>query len=183
MRNGTFFIKDTEPPVLTNASASPAIILSDTGRPRPPGTNITRLNVTVTDASGIANVTINLSSIGGASNATMHRINGTDIWTITTNASAGANITHALTVTACDIFGNCNTTIINLTVLLRGDVVRDGNITSGDALYIAKFLVGKEETIDMLVADIVPAEGDGRITSGDALYIAKYLAGKEKMMP
>ncbi|MCW7080550.1 MAG: Ig-like domain-containing protein [Candidatus Methanospirare jalkutatii] len=183
VRNGTFFIKDIEPPVLTNASASPAIILSDTGRPRPPGTNITRLNVTVTDASGIANVTINLSSIGGASNATMHRINGTNIWTITTNASAGANITHALTVTACDIFGNCNTTIINLTVLLRGDVVRDGQITSGDALYIAKFLVGKEETIDMLVADIIPAEGDGRITSGDALYIAKYLAGKEKMMP
>ncbi|MDI6885192.1 MAG: cohesin domain-containing protein [archaeon] len=173
-------INDTIKPVLTDVFANPGTILNDNGRARPPGTNVPRLNVTVTDTgSGISNVTVNLSSIGGSSVQPMERIEGTDRWTVSTKATLGFNLTNELVIRAIDKANNSNTSSIYLTVLLRGDVVRDGNITSGDAFYIAKYLVGKESMPPMLVSDVVPATGDNKITSGDALYIAKYLVKKE----
>jgi hypothetical protein len=173
-------INDSIKPVLMNASANPDTILKDTGRPRPAGTNVSRLNVTITEiGSGISNVTVNLTLIGGSGNQSMQRVEGSDIWTVTTNATFGVNLTNELVVTATDNAGNANTSSLYLTVLRRGDVVRDNNISSADALYIAKYLVGKESMPSLLVGDVVPATGDGKITSGDALYIAKYLVGKE----
>ena len=178
--NGTFSIIDNEPPVITDAIATPDVILNDNGRPRVPGTNVTVLNATVIDnGSGVANVTINLSSIGGSDNQVMERIAGTDVWTVATTATDGINLTHELVVTATDGEDNTNTSVIGLTVLLRGDVVRDGDLNSADALYIAKYLVGKEPMPSLLVSDMFPAEGDGKINSADALYLAKYLVGKE----
>jgi len=109
----------------------------------------------------------------------MERIAGTDVWTVATTATDGINLTHELVVTATDGANNTNTSVIGLTVLLRGDVVRDGDLNSADALYIAKYLVGKEPMPSLLVSDMSPAEGDGKITSADALYLAKYLVGKE----
>ncbi len=156
------------------------MILNDNGRPRIPGTNVTVLNATVVDIeSSVANVTIDLSRIGGSDNQIMERIAGTDVWTVATNATDGINLTHELVVTATDGANNTDSSVIGLTVLLRGDVVRDGNLNSADALYIAKYLVGKEDMLSLLVGDISPAEGDGRITSADAFYLAKYLVGKE----
>jgi hypothetical protein len=96
-----------------------------------------------------------------------------------TNATDGINLTHELVVTATDGKNNTNTSVIELTVLLRGDVVRDGDLNSADTLYIAKYLVGKEPMPSLLVGDILPAEGDGKITSADALYLSKYLVGLE----
>jgi len=178
--NGTFNILDNEPSVITDAIATPDVILNDNGRPRIPGTNFTVLNATVRDSgSGVANVTIDLSSIGGSDDQVMERIAGTDVWTVTTTATSGINLTHELVVTATDGANNTNTSLIVLTVLLRGDVVRDGDLNSADALYIAKYLVGKESMPSLLVGDMSPAEGDGEITSADALYLAKYLVGKE----
>ncbi|MGP8330712.1 MAG: dockerin type I domain-containing protein, partial [Methanosarcinaceae archaeon] len=86
---------------------------------------------------------------------------------------------HELVVTAIDVANNTNTSVIGLTVLLRGDVVRDGNLNSADVLYIAKYLVGKESMPSLLVGDMFPDTGDGMITSADALYLAKSLVGKE----
>jgi hypothetical protein len=174
-------INDTTKPVLSNASAHPSTILNDNGRPRPLGTNVSRLNVTVTDIGcGILNVTINLSAMGGSSAQPMEQIEGTNIWTTTTNASSGINGTDYLFINATDKAGNFNISVsIPLTVLLRGDIVRNGAIDSFDALYIAKYLVGKESMPSLLVGDIVPATGDGKITSGDALYMYKYLVEKE----
>jgi len=178
--NGTFSIIDNEPPVIIDANATLDVILSDNGRPRAPGTNVTVLNATVLDnGSGVANVTINLSSIGGSDNQVMERIAGTDVWTVATNATSGINLTHELVVTATDGANNTNTSVIGLTVLLRGDVVRDGKLNSADVLYIAKYLVGKESMPSLLVGDMSPDIGDELITSADALYLAKYLVGKE----
>jgi len=178
--NGTFSIIDNEPPVITDAIATPDVILNDNGRPRVPGTNVTVLNATILDiGSGVVNVTIDLSPIGGSDNQVMERIAGTDVWTVATTATDGINLSHELVVTATDGVNNTNTSVIGLTVLLRGDVVRDGELNSADSLYIAKYLVGKESMPSLLVSDMSPAEGDGKITSADALYLAKYLVGNE----
>ncbi|MBC2747876.1 MAG: hypothetical protein HF975_12925 [ANME-2 cluster archaeon] len=178
--NGTFSILDKEPPVITDAIATLDVILNDNGRPRTPGTNVTVLNATVLDSeSGVVNVTIDLSPIGGSDDQVMERIAGTDVWTVATTATDGINLTHELVVTATDGADNTNTSVIGLTVLLRGDVVRDGDLNSADALYIAKYLVGKEPVPSLLVGDMSPAQGDGKITSADALYLAKYLVGNE----
>jgi dockerin type I repeat protein len=109
----------------------------------------------------------------------MERIAGTDVWTVATTATDGINLSHELVVTATDGVNNTNTSVIGLTVLLRGDIVRDGELNSADSLYIAKYLVGKESMPSLLVSDMSPAEGDGKITSADALYLAKYLVGNE----
>jgi len=178
--NGTFSILDKEPPVITDAIATLDVILNDNGRPRVPGTNVTVLNATVLDSeSGVVNVTIDLSPIGGSDDQVMDRIVGTDVWTVATTATDGINLTHELVVTATDGADNTNTSVIELTVLLRGDVVRDGDLNSADSLYIAKYLVGKEPMPSLLVSDMSPAQGDGKITSADALYLAKYLVGNE----
>jgi len=177
--NGTFSIID-DPPIIRGQIATPDVILNDNGRPRIPGTNVAVLNATVLNGgSGVMTVTIDLSSIGGSNARVMERIDGTDIWTVSTNAVDGINQTHELVVTATDKANNTNTSVIELTVLLRGDIVRDGNLNSADALYIAKYLVGKESMPSLLVGDMSPDIGDGDITSADALYLAKYLAGKE----
>jgi hypothetical protein len=171
-------VTDNDKPTML-LTLSRAIILNDNGRPRPPGTNSSRLNVTAIDnlPEGIARVTVNLSALNLSANQSLVRIPGTDVWTVNVNApyETGVNLTNELIVDVTDTSGNTNTSTISLTVLRRGDVVRNNLITSGDALYIAKYLVGKESMPDVLVADIVPAEGDGSLTSGDALYIAKHL--------
>jgi len=190
--NGTFTIEaDTEPPLVTDASASRDTILNDNGRPRAPGTNITVLNVTVTDEEGgVASVTIDLSSIGGSPVQPMERIGETDIWTVTTNATDGVNLTHQLTINATDNEGNYNNTVaIELTVLRRGDVCRDNIIDSNDVMYIARYLTGLEPECSsppaemVLVGDVVGTsgdpEGDGIVDLMDAVYIARYKAGLE----
>jgi hypothetical protein len=189
--NGTFTIgaEDGEPPLVTNASASRDTILNDNGRARAPGTNVTVLNVTVTDSgSGVANVTINLSSIGGSPVQPMEQIPETNIWTVTMNATAGINLTHQLTINATDNDGNYNDTVaIQLTVLRRGDVCRDDTIDHKDVMYIARYLAGLEPESSnpptVLVGDVVgiagDPEGDGVVNLMDALYIARYGAGLE----
>ncbi|KAF5425898.1 hypothetical protein C5S42_09185 [Candidatus Methanomarinus sp.] len=98
MIDWTFIIEeDTEAPTVTDASASPDTILNDNGRPRAPGTNTTTLSVTVTDAhSDVANVTIDLSSIGGYANEPMVREGETDTWTVNVNAVAGINLVNPI---------------------------------------------------------------------------------------
>ena len=66
----------------------------------------------------------------------MERIAGTDVWTVATTATDGINLTYELVVTATDWKDNTNTSVIGLTVLLRGDIVQDGDLNSADALYL-----------------------------------------------
>lgn len=173
--NGTFTILDMVKPSVTNPSANPETILNDNGRPRVPGTNISQLNVTVTDDTGVDSVTINLSSIGGSAETQMTNILGTDIWTVTINATAGINLTHNLAVNASDNSDNFNNTVsISLTVLRRGDVNRDNDVNILDALEIAKWTVGKAPDPGVFIGDVDPATGNEKVNILDALYIAKY---------
>jgi peptidoglycan/xylan/chitin deacetylase (PgdA/CDA1 family) len=171
----------TPTPQVTNLSANPAIILNDNGRARSPGTNVTRLNVTVT--GNISSVTIDLSPLGGSATAPMTRILGTDNYTITTNATAGMNLTNNLVVNATDTNGNFNNSVsIPLTVSLRGDFNGDGKIDLKDLLFLRRHLAGLEPSINPLVADIQPAEGDGNVDLKDLLFMRKYLAGLEPLI-
>jgi hypothetical protein len=170
-----------QPIQIMNPSANPSVILNDNGRARPSGTNITRLNATIT--GNVSSVTIDLSPIGGSAIAPMTRIPGTDIYTITTNATAGINLTNNLTVNATDAIGNFNNSVsIQLTVLLRGDIVRDNKIDLKDLLFLRRYLAGLEPSINPLVADIQPAEGDGKVDLKDLLFLRRYLAGQEPLI-
>jgi hypothetical protein len=194
VQNGSFRVKDTIAPVVLSTNASPATILQDTStrRPRKPGTNVSRINVTVTDNDvGVASVTINLSPIGGSSTTPMTLIQGTNmngVWSVTTNATAGINLTNTLPVNATDADGNSNLSVsILLTVLRRGDVKRDNAVNMGDLLYIARYTVGLEPEASapptVNIGDVVgeggaPA-GDDRVDMKDALYIARWMVPLE----
>ncbi|MFZ2070349.1 MAG: cohesin domain-containing protein [Halobacteriota archaeon] len=178
VNNGTFTVLDAIEPSVTNPSAAPDTILNDNGRARTHGTNISQLNVTVTDNTEVDTVTIDLSPIGGATTAQMTKIPGTDIWTVTVSATAGVNLTHNLVVNATDVNGDSNTSIsIQLTVLRRGDVDHDNDVDIMDALYIAKYTVGNAPDPGVFIGDVEPATGNNAVNIMDALYIAKYTVG------
>ncbi len=192
VQNGSFRVRDIVAPVVMNVNASPAVILQDNGRPRAAGTNVTRLNVTVTDNDvGVSSVTINLAPIGGSAAAPMTLIQGTTmngVWSVITTATAGVNLTNNLQVTATDADGNPNSSVsVPLTVLRRGDVVRDNSVTMMDLLYIARYTVGLEPEASappsVFIADIVgnagDPKGDNKVDMKDALYIARKEIGSE----
>jgi len=197
--NGVFTVEaeDTDPPIVTSPTATPASIPDETDEMPGVGTEISisgeetsRLNVTVTDESGVSTVTIDLSSTGGSATQGMTNIPGTDVYTVETNASVALlnppgtsglyNITFDLQVNATDIYGYSNTSVtIPLTVIRNGDVNKNGVTDIGDAMYIAKWTVGIEgfkiEDEYLAVADVndngVPPD------IGDAMYIAKWTVG------
>jgi len=181
-----YVVVDEEPPLVMNATAKPSMILSDTGRARPEGTNISTLFVRVTDNVKVESVKIDLSPIKGPGYESVEMAPvGGGWYAVQTNAVTGVNETHCLLVNATDVNGNFNNSVcIRLEVLRRGDVVRDNEVNMGDALYIARYSVGLEEPIPdeitfMLVGDVAPAEGDRIVDMGDALYIARYSVGLE----
>ena len=181
--NCSICIGDPYAPIVSSPSANPDTILNDNGRARVPGTNVSVLSVIVTDENGIASVTINLSPILGPGNDSVPMTNVMgDQWEVEVNApyDAGVNNTHNLEVNATDLFGNSNTTItVELTVLRRGDVVRDNKVNMFDYLYIARYTVGLEPAPDELVAGTVPADSHNGVNMLDALYIARYTAHLE----
>jgi hypothetical protein len=105
---------DTTPPEVTEPTATPVAIRAD-------GLQESRLNVTVTDASGVYAVTIALTAVGGPAAQPMAQIPGTEIYTTITTAAVGtAPGTYLLPVNATDNSPNrnSNTSIsVPLTVL------------------------------------------------------------------
>jgi hypothetical protein len=177
--DGSFTVHEDVMPVVGNPQSSPDTILNDNGRARVPGTNLTTLSVSVTDNSGIASVTIDLTPIGGDAAAEMTPAGGT-IWSVTVNATSGIDESHCLTVNATDMSGNSNTDVcIPLTVLRRGDVVRDGDVDIVDAYYIARYSVGLEPAPDEFVAGVVLADSWDGVDIVDAFYIARHSVGLE----
>ncbi|RLJ06792.1 MAG: hypothetical protein DRP16_04630 [Candidatus Aenigmatarchaeota archaeon] len=182
--NGTFIIGEITPPVVTNPDASPASIPEDTDS-EPGWGETSQLNITVTDDCGVASVTINLTPIGGPPDQPMTRIHGTDIWTVTVNASAGTSLyhngsylSHNLTVYATDIFGNVNASVsIPLMVIQNGDVSENGNVTLYDAMYLAKHVLGKPgfETMNEGIGEV---SGNNEVSLYDAMFLAKHVMGE-----
>ena len=114
-QNCSICIYETEPPVVTDPTADPVVILNDNGRARVANTNISTLSVQLTDDTGVSSVTIDLSPIKGPGHeaVAMSRDSGTDkngVWKILTNADfdPGVNSTHCLVVNATDVHGNSN---------------------------------------------------------------------------
>ena len=182
--NCSICIEDDVPPVTEYPSASPPRILNDNGRARVPGTDVSQLSVIVSDPSGVNSVTVNLTPVRGPGFESIPMVlssgtNYSGVWSATTNATNGVDLTHSLAANATDDFGNSNTALIPLTVLRRGDVVRNNRVDMGDALYIARYTVGLEPAPDEFAAGVVPASSWDGVNMGDALYIARYTVGLE----
>ena len=205
--NGTFTIQaDNTAPMVKNPSAEPMIIPEDTDN-EPLWGELAELMVNVTDESGLASVTVNLSAIGGGSKEPMGSGSGVAImfnignytaestlWTVynyTTNASVGtANwnetlgtyVPYCLPVNATDIYDNSNTSVcISLTVMKNGDVMPyDGDCTVDflhDALYLVRHTKGVSGYEDIR-ENIADVTGDGTIDFlHDALYLVRHTKG------
>ncbi|MDY6965769.1 MAG: cohesin domain-containing protein [Halobacteriota archaeon] len=171
--NGTFTIGDLSSPYVTNPSANQTPIPIDTDDD-PKWGETSRLNVTVTDTHGIDSVTIDLSSIGGSSSATMNNIGG-DLWSTTTSAPVGTIPgTYDLDVSATDVYGNSNESVsIELEVIENGDVNRDGESNLGDGKHLANnaLLVPGYEVIEDVASEV---NGDGSINLDDGLYLINH---------
>jgi len=182
--NGSFTITDTTPPVVTNPVASPQSIPEDTDFD-PRWGETAQLNITVIDECGVANVTINLTALGGSSEQSMTHIPDTDVWIVTTNASIGtalchngSYIPHNLTVCATDMFGNANMSLsIQLIVILNGDVSNNGEVGLYDAMYLGKHVLGKPE-FETMNEGVGEVSGNSEVTLYDAMYLARHVMGK-----
>ena len=179
--NGTFAVMETTPPLVINPTANPSSIPEDTDF-NPGWGETSQLNVTVIDESDVDFVTVNLSSIGGMPDMPMTHISGTDIWTVTVNASIGSAmynesyLSHYLAVSAVDTLGNVNMSVtIPLTVILNGDVSENGEVTLYDAMYIAKHILNRPdfEIMNDAIADV---SGNGAVTSYDGMYLGKHIS-------
>ena len=56
-----------------------------------------------------------------------------------------------------------------------GDADGDGEVTSGDAVAILRYIAAYE--VESFGIDVADFDGDGEVTSGDAVAILRYLAG------
>jgi hypothetical protein len=167
---------DTMPPTVTNHNAIHEI--PDDTDSEPLWGETAQLNVTVTDDSGVASVTVNLSEIGGSTAKQMINIGG-NIWSITTNASAGTPPKlYNLTVNATDISGNSNTSVkIPLRVMKNGDCTGNGAVNIGDALRLANNVSFPGNPAYALSSPYVcEVTGNGVINIGDALRLANNVS-------
>lgn len=59
----------------------------------------------------------------------------------------------------------------------KGDVNKDGSVTSTDALEILKYVVKEKSTIDKTVADV---NGDNKVNTADALEVLRIVTSKSE---
>ena len=177
---------DTTPPLVTNPNATPSLIPDDTDN-NPSWGETAQLNVTVTDDSEILSVTINLSQIGGSPVQPMTNIGG-NVWSVTTNASAGtagwngtAYVPYHLQVNATDIYGNSNTSAsIELIVMKNGDIDSNGVVNLNDGNHLIAYTIGGiakyEIPEDMIV--LADVDGNGEVNLNDGIYLTAYTIGE-----
>ena len=173
----TYDFGDTAAPSVINPSSS-QIIPDDTDN-NPLWGETATLNVTVTDESSIASVTINLSAIGGSPTRQMTNMSD-NIWSVTVNASAGTPPgTYYLLVNATDIHGNSDTTVsIPLTVMRNGDTTGNDVVDIGDAMLLANHVsypyhVPPYTISNPFVADV---SGNGVLNIADAMLMANNVS-------
>ena len=174
--NGTFTISDLVQPLVTNPSSNPNVIPVDTDDDPRWGEN-SMLNVTVTDSSGVSQVTVDLSLIGGLEAQQMTNI-GSNTWSVTTSAPSETSPgTYNLLVIATDIYNNTNSTVsIGLDVALNGDVIRDGKVDLNDGISLINhvLLVPGYDDIEDGLAEVT---GDGVVVLDDGIYLVNNAFG------
>lgn len=69
---------------------------------------------------------------------------------------------------------------IEYTVVVYGDVNKDGKISTKDASLVQKYVVGKEDGLDALQLEAADVNNNGKVTTKDALALQKYIVGKEE---
>lgn len=143
--------EDTIPPIVKNPSANPAAIVAD-------GILESRLNVTVTDASGIYSVTVNLTEVGGLAAKAMTNIPGTDVYTTNATAAVGTPPgTYYLPVNATDNSPNrnSNTSVSIPLTVLHAEAVTTYDFATGAGLD--KWAYRKEHNAKPPVTNDVPS--------------------------
>ncbi|OFV67995.1 MAG: conserved hypothetical protein, secreted [Candidatus Syntrophoarchaeum caldarius] len=163
------------PPLVTDPSANPAIIPDDTDD-TPLWGEEAELSVTVTDICAIDSVTIDLSQIGGDSEAVMTDTGG-GVYTIVTNASDGTTPgTYLLPVNATNAPGLSETSVsVELTVKKNGDVDDDGDVDEDDVVYLGCYALGVPGyDLNERIADV---DGSGVVNLLDAVYLASHING------
>ena len=166
----------TANPIVSNPTSSHEI--PDDTDNEPLWGETAQLNVTVTDDSGVASVTVNLSDIGGLAAKAMTNMGG-NIWSTTTNASAGTSPKiYNLTVNAADTLGNSNTSVtIPLRVMRNGDTTGNGVVNIGDALRCANNVSFPGNPAYVLISPYVAdVTGNGIINIGDCLRLANNVS-------
>ncbi|RJS84014.1 lamin tail domain-containing protein [Methanophagales archaeon] len=146
--------RDTTPPVVTNPGATPPSIPAD-------GVTASRLNVTVTDESGVdVVVVIDLSAIGGSATEIMYYL-GDNIYSTETTAAEGTTPgTYFLRVNATDINGNYNDTV---GIALEVTAVT-GDININEIMYNPSTGQGSDadmEWLELYNNDVVPINISG----------------------
>ena len=179
--NGSIKVGELNPPVVVNPVANPDSIPDDTDNNPTcvgtPCTEMSELSATITDDSGVASVTIDLSPIGGLADRPMDQF--IDYWYVSTNASAGTAGTHELYINATDIYGNYNDTVsITLVVIKNGDVSGNNVVDLYDAMYLAKWKLG-QEGFDVINERVAEVSGSCAVDLYDAMYLAKWKLGQE----
>ena len=148
--------QNTTPPIVTNPIATPSSIPAN-------GTATSQLNVTVTDASGVDSVTIDLSAIGCSATEIMYYL-GDNVYSTETTAAVGTpSGLYNLLVNATDSYGNSNTSVsipLDVTepeptvsiytdkaVYYRGDMMHAGiEVTNPGSDLPVRFAVWLEDT-------------------------------------
>jgi hypothetical protein len=176
--NGTLTIPmDSSPPLVTNPASSQAI--PDDTDNDPQWGEIATLNVTVTDDTEVASVTVNLSAIGGSAIQPMSNVAG-NTWSVTTNASAGTPPqTYYLQVNATDIYGNSNISVsIPLTVLQNGDITGNDLLNIADAMLLANNVSYPYHDPPYVISSPHAADvtGNGLVNIADAMLLANNVS-------
>jgi len=131
-------IPDTFAPSVTSPTATPSTIYAN-------GIATSQLSVTVTDSTGIASVTVNLSAIGGSATTAMAKVGTTDVYSVTTTAAPSTVPgTYNLAVTATDSSTNANTNTsvsISLTVQALPVTITSASVENPTASKAQNFTV------------------------------------------
>ncbi|MEA1908551.1 MAG: S8 family serine peptidase [Euryarchaeota archaeon] len=169
------FVIDLTEPVVDYATANPGTIEAT-------GEDNALLNVTATDAiSGIANVTVNLTVIGGSQSQEMTNVSC--VWQFTVNATAIGDVVLSVNVT--DAAGNSNTSATIALAVVPPTVTTSVNTTANVTTQIdamsktgttIDLVTGSNVTYCEMVVSTAPAASD--LGSG-ALNMTSGLADGE----
>lgn len=143
---------DNTDPAVTDEASDPLVVQPDTE------TDVTFTANVTDEGSGIATVTIDLDSIGGADDQAMTYDDDTELYTYVFEDLDIAEDDYDLTITATDTVGNDNDTAVITLRVVEDDT--DPEITSTDVEYPVGFESAKEGD-DVIITAVVTDDISG----------------------